>query len=115
VSNSIRQWDIVRVRIKPTDKDEHPAVVITCDEFCVDARRTTLNVLYGTTKRPSDTPDYYEATLNGADGLDHATLINCGHLYTIDRRRITAHIGRVSAERRRQIGRKIVAVYRLPL
>ena len=74
-----------------------------------------INVLYGTTKRPAAAPDSYEVTLNGADGLERPTLFNCGHLYTIDRRKITAQLGRVTPERRRQIGRKIVATYRLPL
>ncbi len=115
MSEAIRQWDVVRVRINPADKDEHPAVVLSCDEFCADARRMMLNVLYGTTRRPADSPDHYEATLNGADGLERPTLVNCGHLYTVDRRKITGRIGRVSAERRRQIGRKIVTTYRLPL
>jgi len=115
MSTDPRQWDIVRVRIRPDDRDEHPAVILTCDEFCADERRHALNVLYGTTRRPSAEPEPYEVTLNGADGLERPTLFNCGHLYTIDRRKISAVTGRVTAERRRQIGRKIVATYRLPL
>lgn len=115
MSTEPRQWDIVRVRIRPDDRDEHPAVVLTCDEFCADERRHALNVLYGTTRRPSVTPEPYEVTLNGADGLERPTLFNCGHLYTIDRRKISAVTGRVTPERRRQIARKIVATYRLPL
>ncbi len=115
MSTSCRQWDIVYVRIRPDDRDEHPAVVLTCDDFCADERRHALNVLYGTTRRPSAAPETYEITLNGADGLDHPTLFNCGHLYTIDRRKISTVKGRVTPERRRQIGRKIIATYRLPL
>lgn len=111
----VQQWDVVRVRIRPDERDEHPAIVLTCDEFCQDPRRNTLNVLYGTTKRPATTAELYEVTLNGADGLERPTLFNCGHLYTIDRRKISGQIGRVVPERRRQIGRKIVATYRLPL
>jgi mRNA-degrading endonuclease toxin of MazEF toxin-antitoxin module len=113
--SGLNQWDVVRVLIRPEDRDQHPAVVLTCDEFCQDARRQAINVLYGTTKRPATSPDAYEVTLNGADGPEHATLFNCGHLYTIDRRKVTARLGRVSPERRRQIGRKIVATFRLPL
>jgi mRNA-degrading endonuclease toxin of MazEF toxin-antitoxin module len=111
----LRQWDVVWVRIRPEDRDEHPAVVLTSDEFCQDARRHAINVLYGTTKRPATAAAIYEITLNGADGLERSTLFNCGHLYTIDRRKITMHAGRVSLERRRQIARKIVSTYRLPL
>ena len=111
----LRQWDIVKVRIRAEDRDEHPAIVISCDEFCADGRRTAINVLYGSTRRPLVSPDLYEVVLNGADGLERATVFNCGHLYTIDRRKITCSLGRVAAERRRQIGRKIVSTYRLPV
>ena len=112
---NVSQWDIVRVRINPTDRDEHPAIVITCDEFCADPGKTQVNVLYGRTRRPVVPPRPYHLMLNGADGLDHPTLFSCGHFFTIDRRKITTVLGRVGPERRRQIGRKIVATYRLPL
>ena len=112
---NVTQWDIVRVRINPQDEDEHPAIVITCDEFCADTSKPQINVLYGSTRRPAIQPRTYHVTLNGADGLDHSTLFSCGHLYTIDRRKITTHIGRVAPERRRQISRKIIATYRLPI
>lgn len=36
MSIEVRQWDVVRIRINPNDRDEHPAVVLTCDEFCTD-------------------------------------------------------------------------------
>jgi mRNA-degrading endonuclease toxin of MazEF toxin-antitoxin module len=111
----VHQWDIVRVRINPEDRDEHPAVVVSCEEFCLSTERTKLNVLYGSTRRPNERQAPYEITLNGADGLERPTVFNCGHLYTIDRRKITAAAGRVAPERRRQIGRAIVATYRLPL
>ena len=115
MSVGLRQWDIVRVRIRPDDKDEHPAIVLTCDEFCADERRNLVNVLYGTTRRPASGMELYEVCLHGADGLERATVFSCAHLYTVDRRKISSSVGRVSTERRRQIGRKIVATYRLPL
>lgn len=112
---NIAQWDIVRVRINPADEDEHPAIVISADEFCADPNKTQINVLYGSTRRPAVPPRPFHVVLNGADGLDHPTVFSCGHFYTIDRRKITAHLGRVTPERRRQIGRRIVGVFRLPL
>ena len=111
----LHQWDIVKVRINPEDRDEHPAVVISPEELCVDLRKTKLNVLYGTTRRPSEAPSAHEVVLNGADGLEHPTLVGCAYFYGVDRRKITANIGRVAQERRRQVGRKIVASLRLPL
>ena len=56
----IRQWDIVRVRIRPEDRDEHPAVVLACDEFCSDPEKAMVNVLYGTTRRPGRKPRKHE-------------------------------------------------------
>src|SRR5438094_1315320 len=109
--SELQQWDVVRVRIRPEDRDEHPAVVLTCDEFCQDSRRQLINVLYGTTRRPAVSPEFYEVTLNGADGLDRPTLFNCGDLYTSDRRKVTANLGAVTAARRRQTARKTAATY----
>jgi mRNA-degrading endonuclease toxin of MazEF toxin-antitoxin module len=111
----LRQWDIVRVRIQPEDRDEHPAIILSPDELCADPRKIRLNALYGTTRRPAQQPQTHDIVLNSADGLEHATLFTCATVYLIDRRRISGSIGRVSAEHRRQIGRKIVAVFRLPL
>lgn len=109
------QWDIVRVRINPTDRDEHPAIVISPPEHCTDESRLNLNVLYGTTRRPGRIIGTHEVPLNVADGLDHSTVFNCGYFYSVPRTKISAALGRVGPERRRQIGRKIVATYRLPL
>jgi mRNA-degrading endonuclease toxin of MazEF toxin-antitoxin module len=109
------QWDIVSVRIKPEDRDEHPAVIVSPEELCADPRISKLNVLYCTTRRPGQAARAREMVLNGADGLDHATLVDCVYFYGIDRRKITRTLGRVAPERRRQIGRTIVAGFRLPL
>jgi hypothetical protein len=109
------QRDVVKVRINPEDRDEHPAVVISPEELCADPRKTKLNVLYGTTRRPGEDPRPHDVVLNGADGLEHQTLVGCAYIYGIDRRKITGSVGSVALERRRQIGRKIVASYRLPL
>jgi hypothetical protein len=110
-----RQWDVVKVRINAEDKDEHPAIIVSPDELCADERKTKLNVLYGTTRRAGQSPRGHEAVLNGADGLDHPTLFNCVYFYGVDRRKISSTLGRVALERRRQIGRAIVASYRFPL
>ncbi|HZZ56481.1 MAG TPA: type II toxin-antitoxin system PemK/MazF family toxin [Opitutaceae bacterium] len=110
-----RQWDVVKVRINPDDRDEHPAIIVSPDELCTDDRKGRLNVLYGSTRRPGQRAQPFEVILNGADGLEHPTVFSCVYVYGIDRRKISASLGRVTAERRRQIGRTIVATFRLPL
>lgn len=112
---ALRQWDIVRVRIRPGDRDEHPAVILTNDDLCADPNWPVLNVLYGSTRRPGRAVRAHEIVLNGADGLDHPTVFSCAHLYTVERGKISARLGQVGPVRRRLLGRTIVATYRLPL
>ena len=111
----LHQWDVVKVRINANDRDEHPAIIISPEEQCVIPYKAKLNVLYGTTRRPARDDSGYAVTLNGADGLEHQTNFDCSYIYTIDRSKISAHLGSVAHERRRQIGRKIIATYRLPM
>jgi hypothetical protein len=108
-----RQWDVVKVRINPGDRDEHPAIVVSSDEVCASAPR--INVLYGSTRRPGQPARPHQAVLNGVDGLDHPTLFGCGHFYPIAPDSIIGRYGSVATARRREIARKIIAAYRLPL
>ena len=111
----LHQWDIVSVRVRAEDKEEHPAVILSREEWCQDTRQSVINVLYCTTKRPGSGATALDVTLNGADGLDRATLVACGHVFSVPRLRISSVIGRVSIARRPQIGRTLVFAFRLPL
>jgi len=112
---NVHQWDIVKIRVRPEDKDEHPAVVISREEWCRDERRLNLNVLYCTTLRPAQAAETCEVRLNGPDGLERATVANCEHVFSVPRGRITAVAGRVAPERRKQISRTVVLAFRLVL
>jgi len=109
------QWDIARIRINPEDRDEHPAIILSRDEACRDERRRLLNVLYGSTRRPAEGVPELAVQLNGADGLDRPSLFDCAQIYLVQKAKIGPVFGRVTPERRRQIGRKLVMAYRLPL
>lgn len=115
MSLPIHQWDVVMVRVRPEDRDEHPAVMLSREEWCRDEKHRFVNVLYGTTRRPASGAAPLDITLNGADGLERATLINSEHVFSIPREKITTVVGRVTPERRRQIGRALVQAFRLPL
>jgi hypothetical protein len=52
--------------------------------------------------------------LNGADGLDYRTAVDCGVFYLVNKRDCSPVIGSVSRERRRAIGRKMIEILRLP-
>ncbi len=110
----MHQWDIVRVRINEHDRDAHPAVVISCEEDCQDAQFLRVNVLYGSKKPPAAGVQPWQVLLNGADGLDFRTAVDCGVFYLVNKSACSSAIGRVTAERRRAIGRKMIEVLRLP-
>jgi mRNA-degrading endonuclease toxin of MazEF toxin-antitoxin module len=109
----LTQWDVVRVRIRPADKDLHPAVVLSRAAVCADSRKQTVNVLYGSTKRPAVAASQTDVVVNSAEGLDRLTLINCDHIYTVRKESIELRLGRVSHERRRILCRTIGIAFAL--
>jgi len=110
----MHQWDIVKVRINPKDRDTHPAVIISCEEDCQDKELLRINVLYGSKRAPTSALDPWQVLLNGADGLDFQTALDCGIFYLVPKAACAAAVGSVSLERRRLIGRKINEILRLP-
>lgn len=107
------QWDIVKVRIRPEDRDEHYCIVISPDEVCHDERKPLVNILSGSTLRPADNAARHEVVLNGSDGLERRTVFNCVHFHQVNRMKISAVAGSVSPVRRIQICRKVAELYRL--
>lgn len=110
----MHQWDIVRVRLRPADRDPHPAVVISCEEDCQDPQLRRVNVLYGSKQPPAAELCPWQILLNHADGLDFRTAVDCGLFYLVDKEACSAAIGTVSHERRRALGRRIIEILRLP-
>lgn len=104
---NLAQWDVVLVRIRPDDKDPHPAVVISRQDVCEDPRWRRVNVLYGSTRRPAAAATATDVLLNSADGLERMTVVNCDQIWTVDKERIESRYGSVTAERRRSLSRTI--------
>ena len=112
---NLKQWDVVKLRIKPNDKDEHFAVVISPDDVTKNEQIPAINVLYCSSFRPAIPLEPHQVRLNGEDGMERATVASCIHFYTVTRDKIFATTGRVGIERRRQLARRIVASFRLAL
>lgn len=111
-----RQWDVVRVKINPErDADTHPAVVISAEETCRDGRQTRINVLFGSKKPPAIEKRPYGVLLNGADGLDFITEVDCGFVHVVSRLKIVGSAGRVTPVRQREIMRKMIECFRFRL
>ncbi len=47
--------------------------------------------------------------LNGADGVEFSTLVNCALVYVVRKSQIKERLGSVSHERRQEIRRKVRA------
>lgn len=113
--NSPRQWDIVRVRIRPQDTELHPGIVISSEEWCASDQTTSLNILACSKRPPAADTKPHQVLLNGADGLDYQSTADCRFFHIIPKNSVTDIIGRVAPERRRAIGRKVNEVLRLQL
>jgi hypothetical protein len=109
----LRQWAVVKVRFRPADRDEHPAVVVSNDEHCGDSRLTRINILHGTKISPGNPARPHQSLLNSAEGLDFLTAIDCSYFYTVEKDAITSSFGNIGPERRRALKRTIIAAYRL--
>jgi hypothetical protein len=111
----IEQWDIVRFRINANDRDLHPGVVVSPVDWCANEQRSRINLLACSKKVPADGARPHQVLLNGADGLDFASVCGCEFFYVVDRSSCHEKLGRVSPVRRRLIGRKLNEVFRFPL
>jgi len=113
MSGTIRQWDILKVRINPErDRDAHPAVVISADEICSDMRQLRLNVLFGSKKPPAASRRPYGVLLNGADGLEFLTEVDCGFVHVVSKEKVAGSVGRVTPMRQREIVRRMMECWR---
>ena len=108
-----RQWDVVKVRVNPNDRDEHPAVILSPDEVAGDPRYPKVNVLYGTTKRPRDSVRFGQFILDTADGCEHLTVFDCIFFPVVRKDQISAKLGSVTAARRRPLHQTLAATLRL--
>jgi mRNA-degrading endonuclease toxin of MazEF toxin-antitoxin module len=110
---AVRQWDIVRFRIRQQDTELHPGVVLSGEEWCASAHTTNLNVLACSKRVPAATVKPHQVVLNGADGMEFQSTADCRFFHIVAKEEVSEVIGRVSSERRRAIGRKLNEVLRL--
>ena len=110
---NLQQWDIVKVRVRPEDPAEHPAILLSPQEIIDADNVARVTVIYGTTKRPTQTIRQGQILLNGADGLEHLTIFDVSQIYTLPKTIIREKMGTIGAERRRLLKRIIITTYRL--
>jgi len=94
------------------DPHGHPLIVLSNDEACADANRASLNVLFGSTKRPAIASRPFEIVCDEADGFEKPTVIDCSRIYFIPKGKLARRLGTVSRTRRVQACRKLAEVFR---
>jgi hypothetical protein len=104
---NLRRWDIVFLRVDERDPTGHPAVVLSGENTLLDPRQQRFNAVVGTKKPPGASSGEHQVLLNGADGLDHLTQVDCSLVYVAKKASIIRLGGTVSPERRKAIQRTI--------
>ncbi len=99
------QWDIYTWRFP---HGEHPAVIISPPDRL---RADTVNVLACSSHRANRPPEIHETILDDADGLDWPTLCRLDVFWLAAKSELIQRRGTVSAERRRQIGQRIIRLF----
>jgi mRNA-degrading endonuclease toxin of MazEF toxin-antitoxin module len=91
----------------------HPAVIVSPEARGANPDIQTVNLLGCSTKRAQSAPRIHEVMLDTEDGLDWETLCRCDVLFLADKAELTRRRGRLSPERRRQVGQKIIRLFGL--
>jgi mRNA-degrading endonuclease toxin of MazEF toxin-antitoxin module len=109
----MRQWDIFWF---PFPEGDHPAVILSPDEQCRNPDVQDVNILFASSARAvTRLPKPTEVMLDQSDGLDWKTVVRCHKIQLVAKASLTQQRGRVSAERQREICRKIAEVFRFRL
>jgi mRNA-degrading endonuclease toxin of MazEF toxin-antitoxin module len=106
---TLNRWDIVFVPAGENDVTGHPAVVLSPPDILGDPRQNRINVLVGTKKQPAESVKTHQVVLNGADGLEFTTLLNCALVYQVRRVQILRNAGVVAHARRGAIATRVRA------
>jgi mRNA-degrading endonuclease toxin of MazEF toxin-antitoxin module len=109
----VRQWEIY---VFPFEKEKpHPAVIISNDERCLNSDLEYVNALICTSAKVNREAKKNEVILNEADGLDWKTAVRCDVIYLLPKDEFHEHRGKVTAQRRIAIARKIAETLRFSM
>ncbi len=84
-------------------------MVLSPPDILEDDRQLRLNVLMGSKRVPAENAKPHQVVLNGADGLEFATLLDCSLVYQVRKASIIRHAGRVAHARRSGIAARVRA------
>ncbi len=94
----------------PSERDPHPVVIISPQALCANQKVIGVNALACRSLRGDMAAKSHEVILNGADGLDGKTIVDCSLIHVIHKERVIgARRGIVTPARRAQILRTVYA------
>lgn len=103
----MKQWEVYEYSF-PDPIGKHPVVVISNNRLCEKAN--AVNVLKCVTLRGDRRATDVEVVLNGADGLDHKSLVACDVIYLVKKSALNDKaFGSVSSVRRSAIRKVMMA------
>jgi mRNA-degrading endonuclease toxin of MazEF toxin-antitoxin module len=104
----VNQWDTYQWNFP---HGEHPCVIVSPQGRCANPDIKTVNVIGCSTQRAAREPLAHELILAVEDGMDWPTLARCDVIYLANKTDLKKHRGKVTTERRRALGAKIIRLF----
>jgi mRNA-degrading endonuclease toxin of MazEF toxin-antitoxin module len=104
----VKQWDTFDCEFA---HGKHPCIIVSPTDRCQNADFLTVNVLACQSHRAQRLPRENELLVNGADGMDWETLVRCDFIWVARKSDLKHRRGRVTAERRRALGQKLIRIF----
>ena len=98
----MKKWEIRNYPI-PSEDDPHPFVILSPNALCGDDRKKDVNGLMCTSLRPDMQVKDFQVRLNGNDGLDGPTVVDCSFVYILRKSKAGPLRGVVTVARRHKI------------
>lgn len=109
----MRQWEIYLFPFQ--EEKPHPAVIISNDERALSHDLDHVNALICSSAKLNREAKKNEVILDEADGLDWKSAVRCDVIYLLPKAELQEQRGKVTAQRRTAIARKIAETLRLPM
>jgi mRNA-degrading endonuclease toxin of MazEF toxin-antitoxin module len=104
----VNQWETYQWQFPHGD---HPCVLISPQDRCNNPNIHTVNVIGCSSHRAGREALAAEVLLDESDGMDWPTLARCDVMYLAEKSELKRRRGKVTAERRRAIGARVIRLF----
>lgn len=107
----MKQWEIWDFPV-PSKEEPHGFVILSPTSLVQNSGAKFVNGVMCTSLRGGAELRDFEVALNGADGLDAKTRVNCSLIYALAKADAKRKRGEVSPDRRKQIVKRIYSTFK---